>query len=431
MTVLSVLGVVNYGLVLLFGLFLSTFIAGGWETWRQKRLVILLCPAFLLIQGVCWLIWGVTTAQRIYPLIVHLPLVLILIFALKKRAGVAVVSVCTAYLCCQLPRWVSLAAVAVSGSPLVGEIGYTLCIAPIFFLLYRCFVRPAHAAMTYSNRSLLLFGSLPAAYYVFDYATTVYSDALHVGIQALNEFLPTALIIFYVVFLTAYHAQAQERSSAELQRSMLEAELKQSGTEMESLRRAETQTAIYQHDMRHHLTVIEGFLTAGAPRQAEEYIKKVQADVETITPRRFCENETVNLLCSAFSERARRQGIRLKVKASLPKTLPLSDTELCSVLSNGLENALHAASALEEPHRWAELYCGVRLNKFLIEIKNPYAGTVAMRDGLPVSDRAGHGYGCRSIRTITQRHRGLCAFEPENGTFTLRVVLPAGDKSAS
>ena len=216
----------------------------------------------------------------------------------------------------------------------------------------------------------------------------------------------------------------QTRADAELQRSMLEAELKQAEVEMEGLRSVETQVAVYQHDMRHHLTAIDGFLNAEQPQQAKEYIQKVQADVASITPRHFCENELVNLLCSSFTDKAARMGARFTVEAKLPKELSISDTELCSILSNGLENALHAIATLEGPLKWVELYCGVRLNKLLIEIKNPYAGEIAMRDGLPVSGREGHGYGCRSIQSIAAQNGGLCTFDTEHGVFTLRVMLP-------
>lgn len=424
MTFLTALGAFNYGLVLIYGLFLSAHIAGGWINHRQKRLLQVLCPVFLLLQTPCWLILGESVTKQLYPLIVHLPLVLILIFSLKKPIGIALVSVCTAYLCCQLPRWVDLTVTAVTCSPLAGEISYTLVIYPIFLLLCRYFVRPAYHAMTFSSHSLLLFGSLPVAYYFFDYATVVYSDALSMGIQALNEFLPTALIAFYVLFLSAYHKQMQTRADADLQRSMLEAELKQAEVEVEGLRSMEMQVAVYQHDMRHHLTAIDGFLATDQPQRAREYIKKVQADVDAITPKRFCENELVNLLCSSFVNKANDAGIRLTVDAKLPKNLSLLDTELCSLLSNGLENALHAVDALEETNQWVELYCGIRLNKLLIEIKNPYSGQITMQDGLPVSNRNGHGYGCRSIRSITEHHQGLYSFEPQNGLFTLRIILP-------
>ncbi len=244
------------------------------------------------------------------------------------------------------------------------------------------------------------------------------------GIRALNEFLPTALIIFYVMFLSAYHKQMQTRADADLQRSMLEAELRQAEVEVENLRSLETQVAVYQHDMRHHLTAIDGFLSANQPQLAKDYIKKVQADVDSITPKRFCENELVNLLCSSFTHKAYTAGIRLTVDATLPKSLSLSDTELCSLLSNGLENALHAVSMLEMNSQWVELYCGIRLNKLLIEIKNPYSHQITLENGLPVSNLDGHGYGCRSIQSIAEHHHGLCSFEPQNGVFTLRVILP-------
>ena len=424
MSALTVLGVFNYGLVLLYGLFLSTFISGGWTDRRQRTLIFAICPLFLLVQSLCWLALGVDVAKQLYPLIVHLPLAFILIFILKKKIGVALVSVCTAYLCCQLPHWVSLMVTAVTRSALAGEIFYMLVIGPIFYLLYRFFVRPAHAAMTASPQSLILFGSLPVAYYFFDYATAVYSDALYRGDGAINEFLPTVLIIFYVMFLTAYHTQASRRAQAEMQSSMLEAGLKQSQVEVDALRRTEMQTAIYQHDMRHHLNMLEGLLAAGKPEQAAEYIRRVQADVEAITPRRYCENELVDLLCSSFSGKAHRMGVHLTVRAKLPRELSISDTELCSVLSNALENALHAAAQQDEANRWIELYCGIRLEKLLIEVKNPFFGTLLLRDGIPVSDQAGHGYGCRSLKTIAERHGGLCTFSAENGIFLLRLMLP-------
>ena len=96
MSVLTTLGVFNYGLVLLYGLFLSTFISGGWENTKQRTLVFAACPLFLMIQSVCWLALGADMARQLYPLITHLPLALILIFILKKRVDVALMSICTA-----------------------------------------------------------------------------------------------------------------------------------------------------------------------------------------------------------------------------------------------------------------------------------------------------------------------------------------------
>lgn len=325
----SALDIFCYVLVLVYGLTLSADLStGGYVSRQQKYLLTLLCLLFLLMQGLGLVLLGERAVKQLYPLVTHVPLVLILILFMKKSVGVAIVSTCTAYLCCQPPRWGRIAVEALTQSTLAAELVYILLMPVMYYLLRRFFVAAAYNTMTSSTAALLLFGSLPVTYYIFDYATTIYSDALYSGIQALNEFLPTVLITFYVLFLPAFHLQSQ------------------------------------------------------------------------------------------------RQGAVLTVDASLPNDVAISDTELCSLLSNGLENALHAVADLPADRKHISLYCGVRQNKLLIEIRNPCAGPIAMRDGLPVSDREGHGYGCRSIQAIAQRNGGLCVFSARQGQFLLQIMLP-------
>lgn len=415
----------NYSLVLIFGLFLSAYIAGSWETKGQKHLIFALCPVFMLIQALSCFIFGVELTHKLYPIMIHLPLVLILVFFLKKHFLLALASVTTAYLCCQLPNWICLAVSAFTHSRLLGELSYTIIIFPLYYLLSRYFAPTAYAAMTYSLQSLVLFCSLPFVYYLFDYATVIYSNALYVGIPALAEFFPTALIFFYIMFLTAYHAQTQKQLESDLQRSMLEAELEQSGTEIENLRHLETQIAIYRHDLRHHLTAIDVFLSSENPQQARAYIQRVCSDVESITPKRFCEHELLNLLCTSFSAKAERRGVELSVRANVPKELSIPDTELCALLSNGLENALHAVSSPDVSNKKIGFYCELRTHRLLIEIKNPYVGEIVMKNGIPVSKQKGHGFGCQSIQNITNRHQGLCSFDVnDHSEFVLRVMIP-------
>lgn len=424
MTLADILGGINYGLVFFFGASLSVSISGGCKTRRDWAILFSLCPIFLALQTLSWLVLGLGITKQLYPLLIHLPLLLTLTLGLKRPLKISLVSICAAYLCCQLPRCCDITVTAITRSPLAGQIAYTVMIAPIFLFLLRYFVPSARDTMTESPRALFLFGGLPVIYYVFDYATTIYSDLLYSGSEVVAELLPTAVGLLYMAYTTAYYRQLQRQTQTELQNSLIAGQLKQAEGEMTALRQAEAQAAAYQHDMRHHLTAIDGFLAAGKPQQAEAYIKQVRSDIETITPKRFCENELVNLLCSSFSTKADRMGVRLTLEAALPAQVSISDTELCALLSNGLENALNAVEALKENRRWVEFFCGVRAGKLLIEIKNPYGGQIAFQNGLPTSGRPGHGHGCRSIQTIAQTRRGLCEFKADNGVFTLRVALP-------
>lgn len=162
----SALDVFNYGLVLIYGLFLSVSIAGGCTEKRDKKLVALLCPVFLVLQSLFALTLGTDKTMQLYPLIVHLPLVLILTLALKKPLGVAVVSTCTAYLCCQPLRWGKNAVEALTDSMLAADIAYIVLLVGVFWLCERFLVKAAYATMTYSRWTLLLFGSLPVTYYI-------------------------------------------------------------------------------------------------------------------------------------------------------------------------------------------------------------------------------------------------------------------------
>ncbi len=427
MYLVDILNGVNYGLVFFFGAALSVSVAGGCRDKREWILLFTLCPLFLALQTVSWLTLGLAITKQLYPLFIHLPLLAVLVFGMKRPVAMSLVSICTGYLCCQLPRCGDIAVTAATGSPLVGQIVYTIILAPIFLFLLRYFVPAARGAMTESPRSLFLFGGLPVIYYVFDYTTAVYSDLLYSGSKVLAQMIPTVVGLFYMVYTTAYRQQLQQRSQTQMQSSLLSTQLKQAEKELAALRRSESQSVLYRHDMRHHLTAINAFLTKGRFQQAQEYISEVQSGIEAITPKRFCDNELVNLLCSAFSDRAERLDVRLTVRADLPTTLSIPDIELCALLSNGLENALAATGTLDENRRWISCSCSIRASKLLIEIKNPCVGKIAMRDGLPVSEREGHGYGCRSIQTITQTCHGLCEFTAEDGIFTLRAAMPVQD----
>lgn len=277
------------------------------------------------------------------------------------------------------------------------------------------------------NRFFLRFSFIPFLYYIYLFASMNldFSFLDSVGGKVVR-LMPTVLVFAFYYLLPNIYKELNEKRKLDMAAAVLTQELNAAEAQIVRLNETQTQTAVYQHDMRHHLTAIDAFLSSGKPQQAREYIQKVQKNVEAVTPKRFCENELVNLLCSSFADRAERQGIRLTVEANLPKIDSISDIELCAVLSNGLENALHAA-AEAEGERWVELYCKVNRNKLLIEIKNPYAGEILMQNGLPVSRKENHGYGCYSIRAIAQQYQGICTFETENNVFTLRVILLVRD----
>lgn len=157
--------------------------------------------------------------------------------------------------------------------------------------------------------------------------------------------------------------------------------------------------------------------------ELRDYLRTAQSDIDAITPVRYCENETVNLIISSFSAKARQAGIRLTVEARMPESVPFSDTELCSLLSNALENAITACAGVADiERREIRLRIYPKNNKLCIDIRNSYADEPVFAEGIPVSERQNHGFGTKSMAHIVEKHCGVYRFYVKDGWFVFQAT---------
>jgi len=412
-----------YLYILFFGAYVSMRIACGSLTGQHWQAKGLMCPVLLALQGLCLHFWGMDAVRMLYPLIAHMPIVLMLTIRMRVKWSAALVSVALSYSLCQLPRWVGL--VVTLGGYSWGSILVHLALSQmVLMLLDKWCLDMVHEAVMGFGRMLGCFGAIPALYYGFEYFM-VYTGGRFAGVEALEELLNTALVLFFVLFMVIYQRQARAQRQAEYQAELLEMELEQSGEQLALLRTMEERTAVARHDLQHHLRMISSLLQAGRTEQAQEYTSRIQDEAEKLTLVRCCEHETLNLLLSMFSTRVREAGAELHMEAQVPSDLALPDTELCALISNALENALHAVSKLGAgQERVIRFFASLREGKLLVEVRNPYDGEIVMLDGLPQASSGERRCGCRSIRSIVEKHRGMYSFEANQGLFVMRAAIP-------
>lgn len=73
----------------------------------------------------------------------------------------------------------------------------------------------------------------------------------------------------------------------------------------------------------------------------------------------------------------------------------------CAILSNVLENAMHAVQELPQEKRLIQLALSEKSGHLLLMAKNTVQNAPVFIDGVPVTERSGHGLG-------GQKHRILC-----------------------
>ena len=97
--------------------------------------------------------------------------------------------------------------------------------------------------------------------------------------------------------------------------------------------------------------------------------------------------------------------------------------KLAIVISNLLENAIHACEALPESSRFIEVTAKYK-SQLLIEVVNSCEGMVSLDDkGHPYSLEASHGVGTKSVLAFIEEVDGDIRYIAEDEVFKVRLIL--------
>lgn len=421
----SILYLLNSTAVAVFGMVLSVvFCDISWT--RKKRLIMISSMCMVLIfQGIIYFWVNPDIIERIYPLITHLPLTIVLCI-LNKKFLWPTISVLTAYLCCQPRRWLALLFVAVfSGGSKMQNIVELVVTLPLLLFLLWLIAPSVRAASHYTASVQFQFGLVPALYYAFDYVTRIYTDLLLEGVLVVVEFMPFVCSVAYLIFVSRISEGERIRSELEQTQGSLHLQIEQAVREIKALRESEQKTKTYRHDMRHHMQYLSSCIDSGRLEQAQGYIAEICSEIEASRVTTFCENEAANLIFSAFAGRAGEYGIPIKIKARIPQFLPVSESDLCVLLSNALENALYACQRQKKEGLPGEIEVSAyeKNGKLFLQFINSCDEDIVFEHGIPVTDKPGHGIGVRSLCAIVDRYSGMYFFSVEEGKFILRISL--------
>lgn len=359
---------------------------------------------------------------KLYPVITHLPLILLLFFVYHKPPAAAMAATFTAYLFCQPSKWVGVFVYSFTNSEAAELIARILCLIPCGYIavvyLASCFAD----IFTKDKRTLYIFWIVPTVYYMFDYITVVYTDLWLGGNQVIMEFLPLFLALFYMVFCFVYYKEHELKTDAQRREQIIQITVNQQAKEIAAVRQIEQELRLLRHDMRLFLSSLAVCIENGETDAAREMIDAHITRIDGIKLERFCSNDIVNYVLSDYAARCKNDAVQFRYNIALQE-MTADEIMFCSILSNALDNALNAQKLLPADRRSITLMLKNVNGRMLLSVENPVAQNVVFVDGLPVSHKRGHGYGTQSIQYLTEQLGGNCQFSVKGGTFILRVVL--------
>ena len=371
-----VLWAIHHATTLLFGVFASAALCGVELNRRHAFELVVVTILTGTAFSIANVFGGELFARQAYPLVVHLPLIVYLCARYRLSPLLAALGITSAYLSCQFSNWMGIAAFAATDSQIayyLARIATTLAVFAVL-LHWAGDIGPRLAIKSTTELGILLI--LPLVYYVFDYATNVYTTLFHSGSVVTVEFLAFALCAFYLMFLAVYLREYEEKEAAERERWMLETRDSSAMKELDAWRQSGRELSILRHDMRHFLRGLAVLIEEGRTDEALDRI---------------------DTLCEA--------------------------NDLFSVLSNALENAIAAASTAPEGKRFVDLDLRFEDGQLLLSVSNTFGRAPHLVDGTPVAQHAGHGFGTKSIKLAVERMNGNCQFRINGDRFELRAVM--------
>lgn len=405
-----------------FGITLSAAFAGIRFTRRNALIfsglflfsgTLQLLASFYLSESMVW---------KLYPPITHLPLILLLCLYYRKSAATAMAAAFTAYFCCQPSKWIGVVILLTTCSPLLEHVARVLCLVLVGYFAWFHLAPCLSEIFNKDSRSVCIFGIVPTVFYLFDYATVVYTDLWARNNRIVVEFLPFFLFFAYMLFCMVYYKEYEQKADAERKEHMIRLTTQQQAREFASVERGQQEIRLMRHDMRLFLGSLSVALEEGDLEHAKKMVASYTDSVEKTTVRRFCENNTVNYVLSHYAARCEAQKIHFQTDVEIGRELP-DELFFSTILSNALDNALNAQQELPEKKRIIKVLLKNNDGRLLLSVKNSIRQVPKFVDGLPVSNRIGHGYGTQSIRYLTERLGGNCQFSVQNDMFVLRVIL--------
>lgn len=228
-----------------------------------------------------------------------------------------------------------------------------------------------------------------------------------------------AIIFFLIKLFKNYLYNLIDKRIERFQSDLIEKQIRETENMYKSVRS-------WRHDYRNHIQNMKILLNDGNYKELGEYLNELTDDLNTVDTVIKTGNVMVDAILNSKLTVAKKANINLNVKANIPKSLPMSDVEICTLMGNLLDNAIEACEKLPEAERFIRIYIGTYKNQFYLSVQNS-AGEVKKFQSKYMSTKKNskdHGYGIFRIDRIVNKYKGYLSGQNEEGVFATEISVP-------
>lgn len=393
------------------GTILASLLPGNHILFQSVNLIFLLCLIFCLF----WYIYAVRAPWQKK----------LFIFSFSLTAALSINSICTL-----LTTWIYLDTPS-DGLPYIGYsvfliFGVTMLFLPLMVQLLKHFYFPIAPEMSpresgqLSVLSLILFLVLASGLSFLEY-TDFFENLM--ALFLFFALLVSAFLIYLLYF--KMYSQAHEKYLAQKKYLKLQYDIALLDRQYRQLNQNIENSRRIRHDLRHHMLILQGYLTGQKTEMALEYIQQYLKKLQDYELVRYCSHPVVNLVVSYYASLAENRGISFSAHIQIPEQLDIETADLSVLLGNLLENAVDAAASVSSGQKQLLLNIVSQRRMLVITVDNSFCGSLRQtQEGSYLSTKSGHeGIGLKSVRDIAEKYNGGAEFHHRDESFHASVML--------
>ena len=173
-------------------------------------------------------------------------------------------------------------------------------------------------------------------------------------------------------------------------------------------------TKSFRHDIRNHIAVVKKLLQSEKLEEAVTYMEDMDDMAEKMSFPCSTNNPVVDILVGNKLGIAKSMGIDVGCSLLLPYPCSIKDIDICIVLSNALDNAIHAVKSLDVgTEKYIRVSGRIQGDFLMMEIENSFQGKGVFKKGT----------GLLNVNAVAEKYGGAMSIETRGKVFVLHVLL--------
>lgn len=209
--------------------------------------------------------------------------------------------------------------------------------------------------------------------------------------------------------------------------AVMEAQLIKQLDYYERLEEISKETRGMKHDMINHIVCMKGLLESGEIDQLRSYVDSIINSIKTNTKVIKTGNVIVDAILNEKYSIAIGRKINIDIDVILPKDIKIHMVDLCSIISNAIDNAIEASEKIPEiEKRWIEIIGTYNKGYFVFYVINGTLEYINIKNNTIVTtkrDKEKHGYGLWNIKNSVNKYNGDLNLEYKENKFKLEVII--------